>query len=115
MLQYLVAFLVLLSTVKLWHLFRVNPKMNVFTATLERAWSDMSGFLLIVVLLLVAYSTAVSTHTLPVWKEVALTSRVFRIIRLTNSLPVCKDFKSELLHNNARYVTTLQTTLFHSR
>lgn len=63
MLQYLVAFLVLLSTAKLWHLFRVNPKMNVFTATLERAWSDMSGFLLIVVLLLVAYSTAVSAHT----------------------------------------------------
>lgn len=60
MLQYLVAFLVLLSTVKLWHLFRLNPKMNVFTATLERAWSDMSGFLLIVGLVLVAYSTAVS-------------------------------------------------------
>lgn len=54
-------------------------------------------------------------HTLPVWKEVALTSGAFWIIRLTNSLPVCKDFKSELLHNNARYVTTLQTTLFHSR
>lgn len=59
-LQYLVAFLVLLSTVKLWHLFRVNPKMNIFTATLGRAWSDLSGFLLVVGILLVAYSTAVS-------------------------------------------------------
>lgn len=59
-LQYLVAFLVLLSTVKLWHLFRINPKMNVFTATLGRAWSDMSSFLLILGLLLVAYSMAVS-------------------------------------------------------
>lgn len=54
------AFLVLLSTVKLWHLFRINPKMNIFTATLARAWSDMSGFLLIVGLLLVAYASAVS-------------------------------------------------------
>lgn len=59
-LQYLVAFLVLLSTVKLWHLFRVNPKVNVFTATLARAWSDVSSFLLIVGLLLVAYAAAVS-------------------------------------------------------
>lgn len=59
-LQYLVAFLVLLSTVKLWHLFRINSKINVFTATLERAWSDMSSFLLIVGLLLLAYSMAVS-------------------------------------------------------
>lgn len=59
-LQYLVAFLVLLSTVKLWHLFRINPKINIFTATLARAWSDMSGFLLIVGLLLVAYASAVS-------------------------------------------------------
>lgn len=63
LLQYLLAFLVLLSTVKLWHLFRLNPKINVFTATLGRAWSDMSGFLLILGLLLVAYSTAVSART----------------------------------------------------
>lgn len=59
-LQYLVAFLVLLSTIKLWHLFRLNPKMNIFSATLERAWNDMSGFLLIIGIMLVAYSIAVS-------------------------------------------------------
>lgn len=34
--------------------------MNMITATLQRAWSDISGFLLIIVIMLVAYSTAVS-------------------------------------------------------
>ncbi|XP_007572505.1 polycystic kidney disease protein 1-like 2 [Poecilia formosa] len=57
-LQYLVAFLVLLSTVKLWHLLRLNPKMNLITAALHRAWNDISSFLLIIVITLVAYSVA---------------------------------------------------------
>ncbi|XP_027877842.1 polycystic kidney disease protein 1-like 2 [Xiphophorus couchianus] len=57
-LQYLVAFLVLLSTVKLWHLLRLNPKMNLVTAALNRAWNDISSFLLIIVITLVAYSVA---------------------------------------------------------
>ncbi|KAM4731296.1 polycystin-1-like protein 2 [Anableps anableps] len=57
-LQYLVAFLVLLSTVKMWHLFRLNPKMNLITAALHRAWNDISSFLLIIVITLVAYSVA---------------------------------------------------------
>lgn len=57
-LQYLVAFLVLLSTVKLWHLLRLNPKMNLITAALHRAWNDISSFLLVIVIALVAYSVA---------------------------------------------------------
>ncbi|CAJ1078835.1 polycystic kidney disease protein 1-like 2 [Xyrichtys novacula] len=57
-LQYLIAFLVLLSTIKLWHLLRLNPKMNLICATLERAWSDISGFLLIIVIMVLAYSIA---------------------------------------------------------
>ncbi|XP_054909087.1 polycystic kidney disease protein 1-like 2 [Poeciliopsis prolifica] len=57
-LQYLVAFLVLLSTVKLWHLLRLNPKMNLITSALHRAWNDISSFLLIIVITLVAYSIA---------------------------------------------------------
>lgn len=60
MLQYLIAFLVLLATVKLWHLLRLNPKMNMITATLRRAWSDISGFLLIISIMFVGYSVAVS-------------------------------------------------------
>lgn len=64
LLHYLIAFLVLLSTIKLWHLFRLNPKMNIFTATLQHAWNDMSGFLLITGIMLVAYSIAVSVFYL---------------------------------------------------
>ncbi|XP_034549878.1 polycystic kidney disease protein 1-like 2 [Notolabrus celidotus] len=57
-LQYLIAFLVLLSTIKLWHLLRLNPKMNLISATLERAWGDISGFLLILGIMFLAYSIA---------------------------------------------------------
>ncbi|XP_043987289.1 polycystic kidney disease protein 1-like 2 [Gambusia affinis] len=57
-LQYLVAFLVLLSTIKLWHLLRLNPKINLITAALHRAWNDISSFLLIIGITLVAYSVA---------------------------------------------------------
>ncbi|TKS67513.1 Polycystic kidney disease protein 1-like 2 PC1-like 2 protein [Collichthys lucidus] len=58
LLQYLIAFLVLLSTIKLWHLLRLNPKMNMITATLQRAWSDICSFLVVIVIMLVAYSIA---------------------------------------------------------
>lgn len=34
-LGYIIAFLVLLSTVKLWHLLRLNPKMNMITSKLQ--------------------------------------------------------------------------------
>ncbi|XP_034430206.1 polycystic kidney disease protein 1-like 2 [Hippoglossus hippoglossus] len=57
-LQYLIAFLVLLATVKLWHLLRLNPKMHMVTATLQRAWGDISGFLLIIAIMFIAYSIA---------------------------------------------------------
>ncbi|KAM3607032.1 uncharacterized protein V6R79_000867 [Siganus canaliculatus] len=54
--HYLIAVLVLLATIKLWHLLRLNPKMNMITATLQRAWSDICSFLVVIVILLVAYS-----------------------------------------------------------
>ncbi|XP_037542039.1 polycystic kidney disease protein 1-like 2 [Nematolebias whitei] len=57
-LQYLIAFLVLLSTVKLWHLLRLNPKMNLITTALHRAWRDIANFLVIIVIMLVAFSIA---------------------------------------------------------
>ncbi|XP_032386246.1 polycystic kidney disease protein 1-like 2 [Etheostoma spectabile] len=55
-LQYLIAFLVLLATFKLWHLLRLNPKMNMITAALQRAWSDISSYLVVIVIMLLAYS-----------------------------------------------------------
>ncbi|XP_071973672.1 polycystin-1-like protein 2 isoform X2 [Engystomops pustulosus] len=57
-LGYLIAFLVLLSTIKLWHLLRLNPKLNMITATLHRAWGDISGFILVIVIMFLAYSIA---------------------------------------------------------
>lgn len=58
-LGYLIAFLVLLSTIKLWHLLRLNPKLHLITSTLQRAWTDISGFLLVMTIMVLAYSIAV--------------------------------------------------------
>ncbi|NXB82684.1 PK1L2 protein, partial [Donacobius atricapilla] len=57
-LGYLLAFLVLLSTVKLWHLLRLNPKLNMITSTLRRAWGDISGFITVIAIMFLAYSVA---------------------------------------------------------
>ncbi|XP_034046435.1 polycystic kidney disease protein 1-like 2 [Thalassophryne amazonica] len=57
-LGYLIAFLVLLATVKLWHLLRLNPKLHMITATLRRAWTDISGFLVVMTIMFLAYSIA---------------------------------------------------------
>ncbi|XP_069594519.1 polycystin-1-like protein 2 [Ranitomeya imitator] len=57
-LGYLIAFLVLLSTIKLWHLLRLNPKLNMITATLRRAWGDISGFITVIAVMFLAYSIA---------------------------------------------------------
>ncbi|KAM9860546.1 polycystin-1-like protein 2 [Aulostomus maculatus] len=58
LLGYLIAFLVLLATVKLWHLLRLNPKLHMITATLQRAWTDISGFLVVMTIMFLAYSIA---------------------------------------------------------
>ncbi|XP_042187044.1 polycystic kidney disease protein 1-like 2 [Oncorhynchus tshawytscha] len=55
-LGYLIAFLVLLATVKLWHLMRFNPKLHMITATLQRAWTDISGFILVITIMFLAYA-----------------------------------------------------------
>ncbi|XP_008584536.1 PREDICTED: polycystic kidney disease protein 1-like 2 isoform X1 [Galeopterus variegatus] len=55
-LGYVIAILVLLSTVKLWHLLRLNPKMNMITSALRRAWGDISGFVIVIIIMLLAYS-----------------------------------------------------------
>ncbi|XP_062327812.1 polycystin-1-like protein 2 [Osmerus eperlanus] len=55
-LGYVIAFLVLLATVKLWHLMRLNSKLHMITATLQRAWTDISGFLVVITIMTLAYS-----------------------------------------------------------
>ncbi len=59
-LGYLIAFLVLLATIKLWHLLRLNPKLHMITSTLQRAWTDISGFIVVMTIMFLAYSIAVS-------------------------------------------------------
>uniref|UniRef100_A0A8C8RBC5 Polycystic kidney disease protein 1-like 2 n=1 Tax=Pelusios castaneus TaxID=367368 RepID=A0A8C8RBC5_9SAUR len=65
-LGYLIAFLVLVSTVKLWHLLRLNPKLNMITSTLRRAWGDISGFITVILIMFLAYSIA--TNLIFGWK-----------------------------------------------
>ncbi|XP_073715516.1 polycystin-1-like protein 2 [Misgurnus anguillicaudatus] len=57
-LGYLIAFLVLLATIKLWHLLRLNPKLHMITSTLQRAWTDISGFIIVMTIMFLAYSIA---------------------------------------------------------
>ncbi|XP_029354326.1 polycystic kidney disease protein 1-like 2 [Echeneis naucrates] len=57
-LGYLIAFVVLLATIKLWHLLRLNPKLHMITSTLQRAWTDISGFLVVMTIMFLAYSIA---------------------------------------------------------
>ncbi|XP_043562658.1 polycystic kidney disease protein 1-like 2 [Chiloscyllium plagiosum] len=56
-LGYVIAFLVSLATVKLWNLLRLNPKMHLITSSLQRAWSNLLGLLVILMVLLIAYSS----------------------------------------------------------
>lgn len=78
-LGYLIAFLVLLATIKLWHLLRLNPKLNMITATLQRAWTDISGFLVVITIMFTAYSITVrrfphkTQHAICFWGNVELT------------------------------------------
>ncbi|KAK3561831.1 hypothetical protein QTP86_017067, partial [Hemibagrus guttatus] len=56
-LGYILAFLILLGTVKMWHLMRLNSKLNLITCTLKRAWNDISSFIVVLIIMVLAYST----------------------------------------------------------
>lgn len=58
-LTYLIAFLVALATVKLWHLLQLNPRLYLISQTLRKAWEEVLGFLLTLLVLLVGYTIAV--------------------------------------------------------
>ncbi|XP_071754722.2 polycystin-1-like protein 2 [Centroberyx gerrardi] len=81
-LQYLIAFLVLLATVKLWHLFRLNSKLNIITATLQRAWADMSGFLVIMLIMFLAYS--ITCNLLYGWKMSSYKTLMDSVLNMIN-------------------------------
>ncbi|XP_048371286.1 polycystic kidney disease protein 1-like 3 [Sphaerodactylus townsendi] len=57
-LTYLIAFLVALTTIKLWNLLRLNPRMHLITRTLQKAWDQILGFLVTLLVLLTGYAFA---------------------------------------------------------
>ncbi|KAL7854792.1 hypothetical protein SRHO_G00169820 [Serrasalmus rhombeus] len=65
-LGYIIAFLVLLATIKMWHLMRLNAKLSMITSTLQRAWTDISSFIVIIVIMFLAYS--ITSNLLFGWK-----------------------------------------------
>lgn len=59
---HLMGFLVLLATVQLWSLLYQNPRLQVIDRTLSKAWDEVVGFLLVILILLTGYAIAVSTR-----------------------------------------------------
>lgn len=60
---HLMGFLVLLATVQLWNLLHHNPRLQVIGRTLSKAWDEVVGFLLVILILLTGYAIAVSPHS----------------------------------------------------
>lgn len=56
---HLMGFLVLLATVQLWDLLRHNPQFQVISKTMNKAWDEVVGFLLIILILLTGYAMTV--------------------------------------------------------
>lgn len=59
---YVVGFLVLLATVQLWNLLHHNHGLHVIGRSLSRAWDEVAGFLLVILILLTGYAIAVRLH-----------------------------------------------------
>ncbi|KAM4833724.1 polycystin-1-like protein 3 [Thomomys bottae] len=55
-LSHLMGFLVLLATVQLWNLLLHNPRLRVISTSLSKAWEEVVGFLLVILLLLSSYA-----------------------------------------------------------
>uniref|UniRef100_A0A8C0T2X8 Polycystin 1 like 3, transient receptor potential channel interacting n=3 Tax=Canis lupus TaxID=9612 RepID=A0A8C0T2X8_CANLF len=55
---HLMGFLVLLATVRLWNLMHHIPRLQVIGTTLSKAWDEVVGFLLVILILLTGYAIA---------------------------------------------------------
>ena len=56
-LLYLIAFLVMLATVKLLRLLGFNPKMRLFNETLSQVWTSLASFILMLFIMFIATGT----------------------------------------------------------
>ncbi|XP_043563449.1 polycystic kidney disease protein 1-like 2 [Chiloscyllium plagiosum] len=54
---YIIAVLVALTTIKLWYLLQLDPKLHLFTSAMQRAWGSLRGLFVVLILLLVAYAS----------------------------------------------------------
>ncbi|GCC27689.1 hypothetical protein chiPu_0006115 [Chiloscyllium punctatum] len=59
---YIIAVLVALTTIKLWYLLQLDPKLHLFTSAMQRAWGSLRGLFVVLILLLVAYASVVLEH-----------------------------------------------------
>nr|XP_045746772.1 polycystic kidney disease protein 1-like 3 [Mirounga angustirostris] len=55
---HLIGFLVLLAIVQLWNLLHHHPRLQVIGRTLSKAWDEVVGFLLVILILLTGYAIA---------------------------------------------------------
>ncbi|XP_059507518.1 polycystin-1-like protein 2 [Stegostoma tigrinum] len=53
----IIAVLVALTTIKLWYLLHLDPKLHLFTSAMQRAWGCLRGLFVVLILLLVSYSS----------------------------------------------------------
>ncbi|XP_051024818.1 polycystic kidney disease protein 1-like 3 [Acomys russatus] len=53
---HLMGFLVLLATVQLWDLLRHHARLQIISKTLNKAWDEVVGFMLIITILLSSYA-----------------------------------------------------------
>lgn len=57
---HLMGFLLLFATVRVWDLLRHHARLQVINKTLTKAWDEVLGFIMIIMILLSSYAMTVS-------------------------------------------------------
>ncbi|KAB1273569.1 Polycystic kidney disease protein 1-like 3 [Camelus dromedarius] len=81
---HLMGFLVLLATVQLWNLLRQNLRLQVIGRTLSKAWDEVLGFLLVILILLSGYAIAAIALNPVLGSFLILTSVVSMVLVIIN-------------------------------
>ncbi|XP_077319460.1 polycystin-1-like protein 3 [Lithobates pipiens] len=119
---YIVAFLVALMTAKLWHLLNLNPNLHLITATLQKSWNEISGFLLTIIILLVAYSITcnllfgwtISDYRTPVKAFVTIFSLLIGIFNYTEVINLDPVLGSLLIFTCVVFLVLVVVNVFLS-
>ncbi|KAF4010845.1 hypothetical protein G4228_001843 [Cervus hanglu yarkandensis] len=81
---HLMGFLVLLATVRLWSLLYQNPRLRVIGRTLSKAWDEVVGFLLVILILLTGYAFAVTAVNPVLGSFLIFTNVVLMVLVIIN-------------------------------